>query len=335
MGTTDLATFSYRDKDYEESDAVKQKRTALDTVLKNKPTDWNTQKNYAPVQNALSAYKNRNKFSYDINGDMLYQQYKDQYVTQGKQAMMDAIGQASALTGGYGNSYAQTVGQQTYQGYLQGLNNKIPELYQLALDTYNQQGQDLLNAYSLEKDKYDTDYSEWQDAVNKYNSDREYAYNDYNQERSYDYAQYSDAYNRAFELFQQDVSDDRAALVNEMDQMFTDDDLEYDETTGKLSLKGTELPFAGSGSLAVNKLIDTTNHDLLRERFTLENKGGKNFGGPESINNNAKVSYINEYGNKETIRMDALYKRLVSYGMDKETAKNKVIELQKALGCND
>ena len=131
--------------------------------------EWDKEKNYEPVQVALDAYKNKQSdgFKYDINGDMLYQQYKDRYITQGRQAMMDAIGQASSMTGGYGNSYAQTVGQQTYQGYLQGLNDKVPELYQLALDKHNQDMQNLLTNYSIEKDKYDTAYGEYNDAYDR------------------------------------------------------------------------------------------------------------------------------------------------------------------------
>ena len=57
---------------------------------------------------------NRSPFTYDMNEDMLYQQYKDSYTRQGKLAMQDTMGQAAALTGGYGNSYATTAGQQTY-----------------------------------------------------------------------------------------------------------------------------------------------------------------------------------------------------------------------------
>ena len=67
----------------------------------------------------MDSILNREKFTYDLNGDALYQQYKDKYIQQGKMAMGDAIGQASAMTGGYGNSYAQSVGQQMYQKELQ------------------------------------------------------------------------------------------------------------------------------------------------------------------------------------------------------------------------
>lgn len=110
---------------------------------------------------------NREKFSYDMNGDAFYNQYKDRFVQQGKMAMMDTMGQAAALTGGYGSSYAQQVGQQTYQGYLLGLNDMVPELYQLALDSYNQEGDALLNKYSLLADLDAQDYSRYQDQLNR------------------------------------------------------------------------------------------------------------------------------------------------------------------------
>lgn len=120
------------------------------------------------LQDLYNQIVNREKFSYDLNADALYQQYKDQYTTQGKLAMMDTMGQAQAMTGGYGNSYAQSVGQQAYQGYLQQLNDVIPELYGMALDQYNQEGQNLLNQYSMLGDMADDEYAKYQDALNQY-----------------------------------------------------------------------------------------------------------------------------------------------------------------------
>lgn len=108
---------------------------------------------------------NRDKFSFDLNGDAFHRQYKDQYTRQGKMAMMDTMGQAAALTGGYGSTYAQNVGQQAYQGYLQGLNDRIPELYQLALDTYDREGNNLLNQYGMLADLDNQEYSRGRDAV--------------------------------------------------------------------------------------------------------------------------------------------------------------------------
>ena len=118
------------------------------------------------VQETLDKILNKEPFSYDLNGDALYQQYKDQYTTQGQMAMMDTMGQAAAATGGYGNSYAQSVGQQAYQGYLQQLNDKVPELYQLALNQYNQEKQDLKDLYALYTDMDDREYNRAWDKIN-------------------------------------------------------------------------------------------------------------------------------------------------------------------------
>ena len=120
------------------------------------------------LQEIYDQIVNRKDFTYDLNSDALYQQYKDQYAQMGQMAMMDTMGQASAMTGGYGNSYAQGVGQQAYQGYLKQLNDKVPELYSLALGQYNQEGQDLLNQYSMIGDLAGDEYAKYQDALNQY-----------------------------------------------------------------------------------------------------------------------------------------------------------------------
>lgn len=126
------------------------------------------------LNQAMDKILNREKFSYDLNGDALYQQYKNQYMTQGKQAMMDTMGVASAMTGGYGNSYAQTAGQQTYQGYLQGLNDKVPELYQMARNAYDSDTDELYKQYALYSDRDDVDYGRYRDEVGDYQWDTEF-----------------------------------------------------------------------------------------------------------------------------------------------------------------
>ena len=155
---------------YTPSDTVTQAEAMLQQHLANKPgeyqSSWQTQLN-----DTLQKILNREKFSYDLNGDMLYQQYKDQYTTQGKLASMDVMGQAAALTGGYGNSYAQTAGQQAYQGYLQQLNDRVPELYQLALNQYNAEGDEMYNQASLMAQMDEQDYGRHRDSVSDYYTD--------------------------------------------------------------------------------------------------------------------------------------------------------------------
>ena len=143
----------------------------------NKPGEW-----VDPYKDKylgyLSEYENRDPFSYDFNSDALYNQYKDQYIQQGRMAMMDTMGQAAAMTGGYGNSYAQTVGQQAYNQQLGQLNEIMPELYDRAYGRYQQEGQDLLNMYGLYQGLSEQDY-------NKYLGDVENYYRELDAARTY------------------------------------------------------------------------------------------------------------------------------------------------------
>ena len=145
------------------------------------------------ANNWLSQYENRDPFSYDFNTDALYNQYRDQYVQLGNLAMMDTIGQASAMTGGYGNSYAQMAGQQTYNQYLNQLNEIMPELYDRAYSRYNQEGEDMLNMYDLYTNRANSEYSK---AWNEYTTDLNLQHGDYNTQTGYNREDTNTAYNR-------------------------------------------------------------------------------------------------------------------------------------------
>ena len=176
---------------YKESTAVVNagnKKTQAENALANYGDfAFSKQGDYDSI---YSQYKNRDPFSYDFNADALYQQYKDKYIQQGKMAMADTIGQASAMTGGYGNSYAATVGNQAYQASLANLNDVIPELYQMAYSRYNQEGQDMLNMLGLLGDERAFEYGKWGDGYNRLASDRDYYGTQYNNERTWDYNKY-------------------------------------------------------------------------------------------------------------------------------------------------
>ena len=101
---------------------------------------------------------NRESFSYDTETDPLYKLYREQYINQGRLAMQDTMGQAAALTGGYGSSYSQAVGQQQYDAYLQKLNSVVPELYQLAYSRYQDEGDELKDQYNMYMAKDAQDY---------------------------------------------------------------------------------------------------------------------------------------------------------------------------------
>lgn len=111
---------------------------------------------------------NREKFTFDMDADSLYRQYRDQYAKLGKAAMENTMGQAAGLTGGYGSTYSQGAGQQAYQGYLSKLNDIVPQLQANAYARYAQEGQDLMNQYNMAKGMEDTDYQKYRDAVSDY-----------------------------------------------------------------------------------------------------------------------------------------------------------------------
>lgn len=136
-----------------------------------KPADWTGGTYGQQVNDALNKILNREKFSYNLNADPLYQQYKDQYMRGGKLAMQDTMGQAAALTGGYGNSYASTAGNQAYQGYLTGLNDKVPDLYSLALSKYSSEGDALRDNLGALQGMYDQEYAEHERKLNDYRTE--------------------------------------------------------------------------------------------------------------------------------------------------------------------
>jgi hypothetical protein len=101
------------------------------------------------ILDTYSQMQNRPAFSYDLDGDALYQQYKDRYTQNAKLAMKDTMGQAASLTGGYGSSYAQGVGQQRYDETMRGLTDMIPSLEKSAYQRWRDQGSDLQQRYSM------------------------------------------------------------------------------------------------------------------------------------------------------------------------------------------
>lgn len=180
---TTIPQYSY---DASSNEAYMNVLGALQQAQGNKPTYAGTYD--SDMRDLYDKIVNRDKFQYDLNGDMLYQQYKDGYVNMGQMAMKDAMGQAAALTGGYGSSYGQSVGQQQYDAYLQQLNDVVPELYGMALNQYNAEGDRLMQQYGMLGDLRDEEYGRYMDELNRYWQDVTYL-----QEQA------DTAYNRGYE----------------------------------------------------------------------------------------------------------------------------------------
>lgn len=175
---------------YTPSGSVQAAQAYLEQVKASKPgayqSRWDDE-----LTSLYDQIRNRKKFSYDMGTDPLYQQYREQYQRLGRLAMQDTMGQAAALTGGYGSTYGEQVGQQAYNAYLQNLNDIVLQLQQQAYQRYQDEGTDLYNQYSLVKGRDDTDYGRYRDTVSDYYSDLSDARSAYNSERSLDQSQWA------------------------------------------------------------------------------------------------------------------------------------------------
>lgn len=211
----------YEEKKYVQSDAVTQAQQALQNQQANKPGAYQSQ--WQGQLDSLSGQiQNRPKFQYDVNADALYQQVAQNYMQQGQQAMMDTMGQAAALTGGYGNSYAQTAGQQQYNNHLLGLAEMVPQFQQMALQQYQMEGDQLMDQYNLMLQQEELAYGRYQDDLNRYYADldraqaaydneRDYDYSRFSDDRDFDYGKYMDDLNYQYQVGRDQVADDQWA----------------------------------------------------------------------------------------------------------------------------
>ena len=238
--------------EYTPSESVNAALQKLQQAEVQRPGDYQSQYK-AQLDDIMNGLIDREPFKYDLNGDMLWQQYKDQYTTLGQQAMRDTMGNAAALSGGYGNSYASTVGNQAYQSYLQQLNERIPELYDRARNNYDKDLQWDLQAYELMNNREAQDYDRYRDQLSDYYNDLNLANDRYQTERNFDYNRYSDdrdfgyntwLNNRNFEYQQErdNVAD------NQWQTSFDEDKRRYDqEWAYQLQQDALAAATAGSG----------------------------------------------------------------------------------------
>lgn len=158
---------------YTQSTASQKAQEALSQLEQNSPQGYESEYS-GQIQSLLQAVLNREDFSYDVSADPLYRQAKEQAVSLGSRAMRDTMGQAAALTGGYGSSWAQTAGQQSYQEALAELEDVVPQLYEMAYRRYQDQGDTLKSNLSLLQALDEVGYDRYRDTVGDYQKDRTY-----------------------------------------------------------------------------------------------------------------------------------------------------------------
>ena len=119
---------------------------------------------------------NREGFRYDMNSDPLYMSYRDRYTREGRLAMKSTMGQAAALTGGYGSSYSQAVGQEQYGAYLEKLGNVMPQLYSAAYSRYKSEGDALSEQYAMAVKRGESEYNRYRDRLSDAKAQQELGY---------------------------------------------------------------------------------------------------------------------------------------------------------------
>ena len=179
------AQLQYYGQGYQPSATVQAAQQYLADTLAKQPGQY--QSSYAgQIEQLYNQIMGRPKFTYDVNKDPLFQTYKDQYMVNGQRAMQDTIGNAAALTGGYGNSWGTTAGYQAYQQYLQALNGIIPDLEQRAFDRYGAEGDQMRENLNMAMTLDQTDYGRYRDTVGDWQQDRSYARGAYDTEADRD-----------------------------------------------------------------------------------------------------------------------------------------------------
>jgi hypothetical protein len=166
-------------------------------------------------------------------------------------AMMDAMGQAAAMTGGYGNSYAQSVGQQAYNQQLSQLNEIMPELYGMAYDRYNQEGQEILSMYDLYMNREAQEYGRYQDNLSDWYKEADRLTDNYNTLYEQDYNAWADDTNLKLDNWKTETG-------IELDKWSTKTGIDHDDYWKNIEMEyEKELNRLNTGTTGNNRSVST------------------------------------------------------------------------------
>lgn len=280
---------------------------AYQNWIDSKPADYNGNWT-SQMENALNEVLGRGSFSYNPNEDPMYQSIVQNALVNGRRAMQDTMGNAAALTGGYGNSYASSAGQQAYQESLRGINDYLPNLYEMALKSYTAEGDRLTDNLAALRDADQMEYDRYRDNVDDYYKQGDVLYRNYRDtvsdaqdERDYNekVRQFNESLAEEKRQYNSDIAYKNASLAEEKRQYDSDMNYKYaalaqdaidseanmaykyaalqqdaDDAAANLALKYAEL------SLDRDKLeadIDSAANDyilgLLKQGYTIDKNG--------------------------------------------------------------
>lgn len=182
---------------------------------------------------------NSDTYSYNPDTDAAAQSYKKMYTREGERATKDALGIASAATGGIASTAAVTAAAQAGQYYGSKLSDKTAELENQAYNRYMQEKN--LNLTIL-------------DALSGLQSNE---YNQNSNDRSFKYGQYMDnlQYNETKTAENKAALEEKAATMADVGDYSLFKELEYtDEQIAQLTAeyKNKKAKSSGGGSYSYN-----------------------------------------------------------------------------------
>lgn len=187
----------------------------------------------------------REAFTYDPEKDPTYQQYKESYTRNGERAMQDTLGQVSTRTGGLASSYAGSAAQQTYDGYMSALADKIPELRQLAYSMYQDEGNEMRANLEMLMALEQGDYAKYTDLLGQWNTDRNFDYGVHRDQISDN--RYNNKWN--YQVGRDDIADKRYEDETAWERSQYTSEKEYNQALAKAQTLAAAGDFSGYKAL--------------------------------------------------------------------------------------
>lgn len=133
--------------------------------------------NYANVINsAADSIANRAAFEYNPDNDPLFAVYQKQYAREGDRAAANALANAAMLSGGQASTAAVAASQQAQNYYGAQMADKIPELYQIAYNQYQNEGDRMRQNLDMYRALRSDDYGLQESNRDQHNYDQQFLY---------------------------------------------------------------------------------------------------------------------------------------------------------------
>lgn len=196
---------------------------------------------YADQINALTQQILNSSYGGFKTGDE-YAALQQSYTKNGQKAMQDTLGQISARTGGLASSYAGSASQQSYNNYMDALEQAALEMYQ---DKLSGDRSNLSMLSGLES----ADYAKYADQLSQWNADRSFNYGVDSDNRNFNYQAGRDAvsdsrYNQEYADSRSDYGDSRSDAEYQKQAAAADNLAQYGDFSGYKALGYTDSQIA-------------------------------------------------------------------------------------------